>query len=562
MKENKVRKRAVKVQYLFAAAVLAAVILPGFASKVELELAELSNGDSFCYRGLDWQDNKKDVEEKLGLEFDQPVMNSGYGTKIYQNEDGMKLFEMTGTEYYKFDTAGLENVEVIFSAEDGIPDLGEFEQRISSGLTELYGDPEYTLEREALYPVVSENMVKFKKSCWKAEAGEGLGDALYLQADMDEGSAVKYVRLVVERTAPEISENELEDLDITGFKDGDLYKFNNLEWGSSPARVEEQTGIKFENPGIGVHDPENGNGIYFRARIVNYFGFKGAETYDFMGGGLREVVIGFGTEDGTLDITELETKLLGELEKMYGKADKELEALGKESDSFRKRRNYIWEGAKQSGIQNCFGIDVYSDKDDKTVQMRLLISNYAIEEIPEPDVTSTSIRITDLKKDDSYTYRGIEWGCTPEELEDLLGIKLREPDDFGEPANIDAQAPVQYSEVRRVEFLGMLGMEYYSFLDNELFEAGIVFDNRGGDNLRNYEDLIIQMLENTYEEGEGKKESEIESGDGKTTIVQYKWNGKAEEGYINSLFVVCYRNKFGTTEKVQLAVCRQPVDKK
>ena len=105
-------------------------------------------------------------------------------------------------------------------------------------------------------------------------------------------------------------------------------------------------------------------------------------------------------------------------------------------------------------------------------------------------------------------------------------------------------------------------MEYYSFLDNKLFEAGIVFDNRGGDNLRNYEDLIIQMLENTYEEGEGKKESEIESGDGKTTIVQYKWNGKAEEGYINSLFVVCYRNKFGTTEKVQLAVCRQPVDKK
>lgn len=562
MKENKVRKRAVKVQYLFAAAAFVAVILPGFASKVELELAELSNGDSFSYRGLDWQDKKKDVEEKLGLEFDQPVMNSGYGTKIYQNEDGMELFEMTGTEYYKFDTAGLENVEVIFSAEDGIQDLGEFEQRISSGLTELYDDPEYTLEREALYPVVSENMVKFRKSCWKAEAGEGLGDALYLQADMDEGSAVKYVRLVVERTAPEISENELEDLDITGFKDGDLYKFNNLEWGSSPAQVEEQTGIKFETPGIGIHDPENGNGIYFRARIVNYFGFKGAETYDFMRGGLREVVIGFGTEDGTLDITELETKLLGELEKMYGKADKKLEALGKESDSFRKRRNYIWEGAKQSGIQNSFGIDVYSDKDDKTVQMRLLISNYAIEEIPEPDVTSTSIRITDLEKDDSYTYRGIEWGCTPEELEDLLGIKLREPDDFGEPANKDAQTPVQYSEVRRVELLGMLGLEYYSFLDNKLFEAGIVFDNQGGDNLRNYEDLIIQMLENTYEEGEGKKESEIESGDGKTNIVQYKWNGKAEEGYINSLFVVCHRNQFGTTEKVQLAVSMQPVDKK
>ena len=119
MKENKVRKRAVKVQYLFAAAAFAAVILPGFASKVELELAELSNGDSFSYRGLDWQDKKKDVKEKLGLEFDQPVMNSGYGTKIYQNEDGMELFEMTGTEYYKFDTAGLENVEVIFSAEDG-----------------------------------------------------------------------------------------------------------------------------------------------------------------------------------------------------------------------------------------------------------------------------------------------------------------------------------------------------------------------------------------------------------------------------------------------------------
>ena len=197
-------------------------------------------------------------------------MNSGYGTKIYQNEDGMELFEMTGTEYYKFDTAGLENVEVIFSAEDGIQDLGEFEQRISSGLTELYGDPEYTLEREALYPVVSENMVKFRKSCWKAEAGEGLGDALYLQADMDEGSAVKYVRLMVERTAPEISENELEDLDITGFKDGDIYKFNNLEWGSSPAQVEEQTGIKFENPGIGVHDPENGNGIYFRCCSLNH----------------------------------------------------------------------------------------------------------------------------------------------------------------------------------------------------------------------------------------------------------------------------------------------------
>lgn len=277
---------------------------------------------------------------------------------------------------------------------------------------------------------------------------------------------------------------------------------------------------------------------------------------------MREVVIGFGTEDGTLDITELETKLLGELEKMYGKADKKLEASGKESDSFRKRRNYIWEGAKQSGIQNSFGIDVYSDKDDKTVQMRLLISNYAIEEIPKPDVTSTAIRITDLKKDDSYTYRGIEWGCTPEELEDLLGIKLREPDDFGEPVNKDAQTPVQYSEVRRVELLGMLGMEYYSFLDNKLFEAGIVFDNQGGDNLRNYEDLIIQMLENTYEEGEGKKESEIESGDGKTNIVQYKWNGKAEEGYINSLFVVCHRNQFGTTEKVQLAVSMQPVDKK
>ena len=105
-------------------------------------------------------------------------------------------------------------------------------------------------------------------------------------------------------------------------------------------------------------------------------------------------------------------------------------------------------------------------------------------------------------------------------------------------------------------------MEYYSFLDNKLFEAGIVFDNQGGDNLRNYEDLIIQMLENTYEEGEGKKESEIESGDGKTNIVQYKWNGKAEEGYINSLFVVCHRNQFGTTEKVQLAVSMQPVDKK
>ena len=246
---------------------------------------------------------------------------------------------------------------------------------------------------------------------------------------------------------------------------------------------------------------------------------------------------------------------------MYGKADKKLEALGKESDSFRKRRNYIWEGAKQSGIQNCFGIDVYSDKDDKTVQMRLLISNYAIEEIPEPDVTSTGIRITDLKKDDSYTYRGIEWGCTPEELEDIIQVKLEDPDDLGELININGQAPVLFPNVRKAEFLGIQGMEYYTFLDDKLFEAGVEFYDRGGENLMRYEDLIIQALENTYGDAEEKKESEIEKEDDKISIVQYEWSGKADEGYINSLLVACFKDESGTTAKVQLAVSMQPVDK-
>lgn len=58
MKENGINRKKVKVQYLFMAAALAAVVLPGFGSKSGLELADLKNDESFCYRDLDWQDRK------------------------------------------------------------------------------------------------------------------------------------------------------------------------------------------------------------------------------------------------------------------------------------------------------------------------------------------------------------------------------------------------------------------------------------------------------------------------------------------------------------------------
>ena len=566
MKENGINRKKVKVQYLFMAAALAAVVLPGFESKRGLELADLKNDGSFCYRDLDWQDRKKDVEEKLGIEFDKPILNTGYGTKIYQNENGVMLFDIPGTENYTFDTEGLENVEIIFSQEEGSQNLEEFEKKICDELTELYGAPEYTLEREALYPLVSEGTVKFRKSRWMAETGEesevGTGESLYIQADMDEDSAVKYVRLVVERSAPKISENELEDLDLAAFKNGDIFSYDKLEWGSSPAQVEEKTGRVFENPVVGIHDPEVGNGVYYRVKYLNYYGFVGAEHYDFMRGGLRQVGVAFGTKSESLDLTELETRVVNDLKKLYGEDVDTLETDGGNSGSQRKMRMYKWDGPEQEGILNNLWVVAYLGDGGRTVQLDIQADNDVVEVSSEPDPTSEVLKLTELKKDDLYTYRGIEWGCTPEELEEIIGIRLGEPDNFGQPADGAASKLASYSNVRSVRLFKNQGKEKFSFYDNKLIEASVVFDSDVDFNLKGFGETIIQMLENEYGKDEEVEESEIASGDKKRTVKQYKWKGKDEDGYINRLLLICTRNEHGMTEEVQITVSRQPVDTK
>ncbi|MCR1843255.1 hypothetical protein [Murimonas intestini] len=162
-------------------------------------------------------------------------------------------------------------------------------------------------------------------------------------------------------------------LEISDLSSQGKYCYQEIEWGSSTEKVEEE----IKSPlGKNVKGYESPNGIFSNVRNVQMYGVDGVEVYGFKNRGLYFVRVSFGDLDFTSMLNDFFDQLITGLKDAYGPAEEQL--LGKcylYTDKWGKSSYYQWKTVAEDGSKSILQLNLTRDNDNNVIFVQLYLEN-------------------------------------------------------------------------------------------------------------------------------------------------------------------------------------------
>lgn len=157
----------------------------------------------------------------------------------------------------------------------------------------------------------------------------------------------------------------------------------------------------------------------------------------------------------------------------------------------------------------------------------------------------SSINLSDFKTEDEYSYKGIKWGSSKEEVENIMNMEFGEPD-----VALESKGSYIYYEKELSQLSGTDGRRWYEFYDNGLTLVGFEFKSTEKNDLLKFKTDTLNELVKLY----GDYDDEKSSVENDQNVNGYRWMNEREDGSRDTLQLIAYSESDGKMTRIILEV--------